>query len=177
MTPADIERLALDTRRKTTMEDRPVPVERIAIMLGMRVERGELGTEVSGLLIIENNTPIIGVNTNHVNERQRFTIAHEIGHFVLQHHTHSDIFVDEDNFLAVYRRDNPRSRDNKRERDANTFAGALLMPKEILHEELDSRSLGLFGDSDWNSLAQRFEVSTQALLIRLTKLGFFGPSY
>lgn len=177
MTPGEIERLALETRRKTSMEVLPVPVEKIATMLDIRIEHGDLEDEVSGLLIIEGNQTIIGINAEHPEVRQRFTIAHEIGHFILQHHTHADLLVDADDFLAVYRRDNPRSRDNKRERDANTFAGALLMPKDVLDRELGSRSLGLFDDDDWKKLADRFKVSTQALLIRLTKLGFFGPSY
>jgi len=177
MTPGEIERLALEIRRKTTMDVLPVPVEKIARMLGMKIQPADLGDEVSGVLVIEGGQTIIGVNADHPEVRQRFTIAHEIGHFILQHHTHTDLFVDDGDFLAVYRRDNPRSRDNKRERDANTFAGALLMPKDVLERELGSRSLGLFDDPDWKALAERFDVSRQALLIRLTKLGFFGPSY
>ncbi|MBS1914075.1 MAG: ImmA/IrrE family metallo-endopeptidase [Bacteroidetes bacterium] len=177
MTPSQIEQLALDTRRKTIVDGPSIPVHEIAVLLGMRIEYPELGKDISGLLLIEDGQPIIGINSKHPHVRQRFTIAHEIAHYVLGHIHHSDIFVDEDNFLKVYRRDIPRSRDNKRERDANTFAGALLMPSNLLHEELDNRSLGLFDDKDWKKLADRFEVSTQALLIRLTKLGFFGPSY
>jgi len=176
MTPEQIEQEALDVRRRTVMKAPPVPVYEIAKKLDIEVRDAVLGDDVSGLLVIEKGIPVIGVNSRHNKRRKRFTVAHEIGHYVL-HLGVSDLFIDEGDFLAIYRRDDTRSRDNKRERDANTFAGALLMPKDLLYKELETARLDLFEDRDWKSLAERFDVSQQALMIRLTKLGYFGPAY
>lgn len=178
MTPSEIERVALDIRSQTTLVGPPIPVFDIAESLKMRVEEADLGVGASGLLVIENGVAVIGYQKGQSKERQRFTVAHEIGHMVL-HHERSDLFIDAEDFLAVYRRDDTRSRDNKQERDANTFAGALLMPKDMLDEMVadPSYQVELFDDSDWKKFADRFEVSTQALIIRMTKLGYFGPTY
>lgn len=178
MTPSEIERLALDVRHRTSLAGPPVDVFGIALALGMRVEPTRLDNDASGLLVIEGGSAVIGYNVDHSPVRQRFTVAHEIGHKVL-HHDRSDLFIDTEDFLAVYRRDNSRSRDNKQERDANTFAGALLMPRDMLDEMVNDPTykVGLFDDTDWQELAKRFEVSTQALIIRMTKLGYFGPTY
>ncbi|OLC99113.1 MAG: hypothetical protein AUH86_03175 [Acidobacteria bacterium 13_1_40CM_4_58_4] len=63
----------------------PVNVERIARSLGLPVIYGELGDDISGLLVSNAEQSCDVVNEDDPPNRQRFTIAHEIGHFWLKH--------------------------------------------------------------------------------------------
>ena len=53
----------------------PIPVERIAKSLGAQVRYSPLDEELSGMVFIKDGIPIIGVNSLHHPNRQRFTIA------------------------------------------------------------------------------------------------------
>ena len=57
----------------------PVPVDRIAKGLGATLQFAPLDDELSGMAYVKDGKPIIGVNSLHHPNRQRFTIAHEIG--------------------------------------------------------------------------------------------------
>ncbi len=61
----------------------PVPVERIAKALDAQLRYSPLDEELSGMIYVKDGTPIIGVNALHHPNRQRFTMAHAIGHLVL----------------------------------------------------------------------------------------------
>jgi len=90
--------------------------------------------------------------------RQRFTYAHELGHFMCHRHL-QDRFEDSDTTLNDF--------NNTIEEEANTFASWLLMPSNIVRDEFDG--------IDWNtpSLSQigtRFECSLQASALRFVSL-------
>jgi len=61
----------------------PVPVEKIAAHVGAEIVFRDFDENVSGVLVRSNTAPVIGVATNQSTERQRFTIAHELGHLAL----------------------------------------------------------------------------------------------
>src|SRR4051794_26361057 len=61
----------------------PAPVEKIAKSLGAQVRFAAFDNELSGMIHIKDGLPIIGVNALHHPNRQRFTIAHELGHLEL----------------------------------------------------------------------------------------------
>jgi Zn-dependent peptidase ImmA (M78 family) len=111
---------------------------------------------------------VIGVDDKHYPNRQRFSIAHELGHFLLHPETGS-VFVDRSPVLF---RDGRSSEDvNQRETDAaNAFAAELLMPEVDLRAQWDGRLVDAFDDMSVRRLAARFDVSAQALTIRLTNL-------
>ncbi len=79
---------------KHGFNDLPVDVARLAKLEGVEVDRADFGDEISGVLMKDGDRAIIGVNARHAPTRQRFTIAHELGHFVL--HSGRDLFVDKD---------------------------------------------------------------------------------
>src|SRR5437868_2237389 len=62
----------------------PVPVERIARGLGAELRFVPYEGNISGMLFHDEGTVIIGVNALHPRTRQRFTIAHELGHLLLK---------------------------------------------------------------------------------------------
>src|SRR6266446_589711 len=109
---------------KAGVSSLPVPVLAIAKSLGIIVQCGPLPDDLSGFLVHEDERTIIGVNNRQAKSRQMFTVAHELGHFIL-HPTAN--FVDR---TLIYFR-NARSREaiDPREIQANEFAAALLMPE------------------------------------------------
>jgi Zn-dependent peptidase ImmA (M78 family) len=149
----------------------PIDIELIVSSEGIILYREKLEDAVSGMLVIKNNEVVIGVNEKHHPNRQRFTIAHEFGHYLL-HRNLSNIFFDES---LVFFRDEQSSEGSKyQEIEANNFAAELLIPEKLLRQKIIQQPVDAFDDSD-NSLIQQlakdFGVSIQALTIRLTKLG------
>lgn len=78
-----VDELTEGLRQRFGMNAMPVPVERIARALGAQLRYSPLDNEISGMIFIRDGAPIIGVNSLHHPHRQRFTIAHEIGHLEL----------------------------------------------------------------------------------------------
>lgn len=90
-------------------------------------------------------------------ERQRFTIAHELGHFVLHRNLKPQFNCDQQSVHPGI--------DTLRdiEREANDFASNLLMPGDLLRKWISSQSFDLHVLS---GIAKRFQVSFEALCIR-----------
>ena len=100
----------------------PVPVEKIAKSLGARVRFSPLDDELSGFVFVKNGVPIIGVNSLHHPNRQRYTIAHELGHLELHRQLiTSEVHVDK-KFPVLMRDANSATGWDKREIEANQFA-------------------------------------------------------
>jgi len=143
----------------------PVPVERIAREEGIRVEYAPLDGELSGLAHIRNSITIIGINSLHAPARQRFTLAHELGHVMLhRQELEKAVHVDK----GSLRRDALAAAGvDPLEIEANAFASELLMPQTLLAEALAGRTVDLEDDEMIASLAKRFRVSETALRYRL----------
>ena len=89
--------------------------------------------------------------------RRRFTIAHEIGHFVLHPQR-----------LAPERGGAVNAAWQGQEREADQFAAELLMPEHLVREAVVEHG------GDVTRLADRFDVSRQAMQTRLRVLGLGG---
>jgi Zn-dependent peptidase ImmA (M78 family) len=148
----------------------PVPVEAIARQLGARLSYEPFDGNVSGLLYRDGDQVVIGVNTLHPEVRQRFTVAHELGHWKL--HPGKRVFLD--HLVRVDFRD---GRSDREEVQANGFAAELLMPKELIVREVAHRGLpgsAIRVNQLVEELAAVFQVSGQAMEYRLTNLGIRG---
>lgn len=151
----------------------PVNVEAIASALGIHVRKTPTDDEVSGFLLKQGDVSLIGVNALHHPNRQRFTIAHEIGHFVLDHFDQVHV----DKAVMKLRDEASRKGIHKEEVEANRFAAELLMPREFLRQELSRGTLNdLLDDRGMQQLAKRFQVSVQAMSNRLASLGYIASS-
>lgn len=111
------------------------------------IKTSELDNGLSGFLskqydIYDDEVFTIGFNANHPWVRNRFTIAHEIGHLVLGHLCSKD------------------SSCRTTEREADLFASNLLMPKSILKEDF-------LITSSQKELSKKYIVSESAMTIRL----------
>jgi Zn-dependent peptidase ImmA (M78 family) len=153
----------------------PVPVEEIARQLGARLLFEHFGPDVSGILYRDETNAVIGLNATHAKTRQRFTIAHEIGHLHL--HEGRPMFVDRS--VRIDRRDaNAALGLDPEEIDANNFAAALLMPQDMILTAVTQLSpiQGVAGMEEMiRRLANRFDVSPQAMEYRLANLGLVVP--
>jgi len=168
-----IEEKADEILRTTEMLRVPIPVGDVARRLGLRVSPANLTDDVSGMLVIEEGRGSIGYNSGHPPVRQRFTIAHELAHFVL-HHSAQNVFIDKKQHTAMFRRDHRSSTGNDIiEIEANQFAAALLMPRSLILQEIIDLDFDLADEDTLRLLALRFGVSTQAMSIRLGTIGVF----
>jgi Zn-dependent peptidase ImmA (M78 family) len=140
----------------------PLDVEGVAREFDIRIGYVSMEEDMSGTLEKDerSNTWSISINKNHHPNRQRYSIAHELGHFCL--HKHLSHFF-EDN---IFFRGGESS--SKEEWQANEFASAILMPEQSLREKVRS------GTRSIEDLAKEFEVSTLALRIRAKSLGMSG---
>lgn len=152
----------------------PVIIEKCAKHLGINLESLELDDDVAGFLLLkDNNVANIGYNKNHVLNRRRFTIAHEIAHYIL-HAKNSKLFVDKEE-KVLYRDGNSSTGELVQEREANAFAAALLMPQKLILQEVEKYKREST-EKFISSLAKTFKVSQQAITIRLTNLGVIDYS-
>ena len=154
-------------------EEIPVPVESIAEdLLGLRIEERLL--EWSGMLLPAERTIVLYAAESPRNDpplrRQRFTIAHEIGHWVC-HCLEGRAAKLEPSYCRAT--DIANDVDRKIEREANIFASALLMPEDAVRaawEEIVAQS----HEDPAVAMAARLDVSPSAMGWRLFNLGLVG---
>jgi Zn-dependent peptidase ImmA (M78 family) len=137
----------------------PVNVAAVAERLGLGIYEKNLASGISGALVRDQSYQtgsgfVIFVDDSESYVRQRFTAAHEIGHFVL----HRDKIGDgiEDNYLL-----RSTNFSNRMEVEANKFAADLLMPFDLVDQLIRT------GSADVSSMAKALEVSEIAMGIRL----------
>lgn len=147
---------------------RPIPLGKIANELGVPIKVASLGTGISGQISREGDGYVIKVNRNEARERQRFTIGHEIAHFLL----HRDFIDSSPNGITdtvLYR----SGASQKIEFEANRLAAEIVMPMELVEKELKEDFGGVVTEATIEALANRFEVSKAAMEIRLSQ---FAPA-
>ena len=175
---SELERRAAALLTSVAISRAPVSVERIARKIGAQIRFSPLDEELSGMVYVKEGTPIIGVNSLHHPNRQRFTIAHEIAHLEL----HRDavtaaVHVDKGFPENALRRDGVSATGTERlEIEANRFAAALLIPREILEHELERKPIELIDESVIDGLARKFRVSNSTLQFRLRTLALLMQS-
>lgn len=138
----------------------PVRVGALAEELGLRVFRSVLPPNVSGMIkpSDEIGRYEIRINKFEAPERQRFTLAHEIAHFLLHK---SDIRAGViDNIM--YR----SQLTSRKEAEANRLAADIVMPGSAVNQALAERG-GAVTEDAVSSLAAKFRVSVPAMKIRL----------
>lgn len=167
-----IENLASSILTELHIKTAPVDIKEIAKQKGATIKPYDLGEKISGMLLVKGSDGIISYNPTESQVRQRFTIAHELGHFLLHKKT-QDIFVDKQ-FQVHFRDENSTTGQDIQELEANAFAAAILMPKELLMREIKMHHFDLGDESAMKELAKLFNVSLQAMTFRMVNLGFFS---
>lgn len=139
----------------------PVDIESICRQEGISVHYVDMleiemktKKQVSGIIQKQPDECNIFVNERDIYPRQRFTVAHELGHFFLH------MQGENNKVITSFRMDR-----SPKETQANSFAAELLMPEELVRAEYKKMVIPV---SD--SLAELFQVSKQAMRIRLDSL-------
>jgi Zn-dependent peptidase ImmA (M78 family) len=153
-------RIAVETQEviKGFHCEAPVKIGAIAKSLGLIVKKSTLSARISGEIRKEGNDVVIRVNRHDAISRQRFTIAHEIAHFLLHSEYIGDGIVDD----VLYR----STLSNTMESEANRLAADLLMPNSLLVDCFKTHSV-LNKDMRVEKIAEDLNVSVTALKIRI----------
>ena len=141
----------------------PIPIENIAKRCNVKIRRSA-SKEFSGLLIRKRGESLMGVNSEEALVRQRFTIAHELGHLFLHHGKNA--FVD----YIEHRRPGKKIKKVKKETEADMYAAALLMPKSRLEKDFNKIAKNGFSPKKLKLLAKKYKVSEAAMNFRLVNL-------
>ena len=139
----------------------PVQVGTIARELGVPVFAVILPEGISGAIQRDGDGYKIVVNKAHAKTRQRFTVAHELGHYIYHH----DLLGKGVGDTLAFRSDDSQLPNPSitivHERQANTFASNLLMPNHLINQ------LKAQGMNTPEQLAAALEVSLEAMRIKL----------
>jgi len=129
---------------------------------GIKVILYPLPDEVSGVsAYTEELGGVIFVNEEHPTERKYFTALHELGHLIFHRREYG----------------RPQSgKDRAKEKLANHFAGAVLLPRNVLEKELRGYSRGWLPLPLLQDMKLRFQVSLRAILIRANQVGLMTTS-
>lgn len=142
------------------LSEYPVKLGALADALGIKVLRSTLPRGTSGQIGQEDGEFIIRVNRHEAKHRQRFTLAHEIAHYLL----HREQIIADGGWSenVLLRSGQPA----KVEYEANRLASDLVIPSAMLVEATKDYS-GPLTDEVIEDLARRFGVSTTAMEIKL----------
>lgn len=141
----------------------PVNLFGLCADLGIRLNETFLPDDISGELVpIGEDEYQINVNAHHGRRRQRFTIAHELGHYVYHRGMIGTGIADDRAYRStdVGRYRNARI-GVREETEANRFAANLLMPQHLISAAESA------GNENPKQLADAFLVSEAAMRIRL----------
>ena len=144
----------------------PVNVDALARQFDLRVRRHPMADNLAGMLTWSENGWTVTVNSNHAESRQRFTLAHEIGHFLLHRDRLERGTNDTNGYTVTAEADGYNDRiDAHAEQEANQFATALLMPEERVADVCRA-----FRCNDAEPVARLFKVSAHAMTVRMAYL-------
>ena len=149
----------IEVAKRVGIQTSPINVAELARHYGIKVDLRPMEDDISGHLSLKNGTWHISVNSLHHWKRQRFTLAHELGHFFL-HRWKCQNFTDK----MLFR----KNETSPMEVEANNFAADLLMPEREFRDYIGEKS------SKVEELAEHFAVSALAVRVRAKKLGYQG---
>ena len=153
-----------------TKKTLPIDIMKIIADRSIIAKEVELPDNISGVLDTRGDQPIILIHAKHDKKRKRFSLAHELGHFILNSSPRG-VHLDRHTF---FRSNLSSTGIDMEEKRANRFAAELLMPSDILLEILSEDMPDLI-DAEENhglkllkEIAEQFQVSVAALTIKIS---------
>ena len=141
---------------KSNQSNCPVKIIKLANDLGISVYSTSFKNDISGAILKKDDKYVIYFNKKDNKNRQRFTIAHEIAHYILHKEKIGDNLTDN----AMYR----SKLSNVFERQANILASEILMPVNFVMQFIEE-------NKSVSEMASLFKVSEGAMRIRLRQGG------
>jgi Zn-dependent peptidase ImmA (M78 family) len=152
-------KMAREVIKKFSITKLPVNMSIILEGYGFQyLEVESFPEKLDALFIFNNGISYAAVNKNHHLHRKKFSLAHELGHKLMNH--------DVNYYKSSFTIDNPPNKDEHHkledifEKEANIFAGELLVPLNMLKSEFKK-------SQDIPSLSRIFEVSQEVMSIRI----------
>lgn len=155
---ADIEQVADGLRKAWSLGFDPIPdLVDVLESHGVRVFMVDANDEpkFDGLAATVGSMPLVVVGKRWPGDRQRFTLAHELGHLILK-----------DRLAPAL----------EEEKACNRFAGAFLLPEAALRIELGAKHRTRLEVRELSLLKQEFGLSMQGILYRAFDLGILPES-
>lgn len=156
----------LDDANRATIADHqdvaPVRLSELAKAFGIPVKAATLAPGISGEIRPGANGFVIRINRHDPAKRQRFSVAHELAHFLL----HADQIGTGISDDVLYR----SSLSDRREAQANRLAADILMPDDLVRQQVEAAHEKGVGDLVL-FLAEEFAVSEAAIRIKLDQIG------
>lgn len=174
MSKSDVIRRAKKFCSEHGIVEYPVRIVDLCEKMGISVFEEYLPENVSGFIVIQNEPfhdyesgKVIVANLSDSAERRRFTIAHELAHYILHRDADQPLYAHRD-----------AGQNGGIEREANIFASNILMPEELVRsflDEMEDEVPGkLFDSYKVILLADQFAVSKPAAEVRLKELKLIG---
>jgi len=157
--------------RRYSISSGATPIEKIIKDYDIEILFLPLSESVSGAMKRKNKKgkPVIVVNSEETSEeRKRFTMAHEFGHYIM----HSLLPQRIDRHKIYFRDTNSSTGEDIKEIQANQFAAEILMPINSLKKDYYENSSLIIGDNPSKlikKLAKKYKVSEHAMSIRIAK--------
>ena len=174
----DLGRFVRSLLERHGVKSPPVPVDRLVVDLGAVLQahafKGADSTRLRGFYVSEPEIlrrPLIWVNTAYHRNIQRWSIAHEIAHLLLDRKA---LHVELGSTVDRGWKESAQSTDPT-ERRAQQIAAELLMPRFLLVPDFKSHPINPEDDEALKGLASRYQVSLYALVARLNQLGLAPP--
>lgn len=161
------EEVALTERNRLGIGDGPISNlrQRLEMDMGLRIFYFKMPSSISGIFVYNDFLGgCIGINSNHPRDRRNWSLAHECGHYLTSRYQVEITFLNE------------KRRQSAHERFADAFAESFLMPASGLNRrftEMHRSSPNGITMAEICYLADMYQVSVQALVIRLENLKRF----
>ncbi|HEV2800972.1 MAG TPA: ImmA/IrrE family metallo-endopeptidase [Pyrinomonadaceae bacterium] len=153
------------------VKEAPVPVERIASLYGIHLRYMPFKGSMAGLAYAAQDMKVIGINSNHETPKQRFIIAHELGHLVqFRNEGHDDPRLQLDRNTSPLRYKNIDKHAYANEVNVNDFASKLLIPFGMLKDDLGNKDIEPENEEMIARLASKYEVPPPVIYYRLIKV-------
>lgn len=159
------EEIAAAERNRLGIGDGPISNlrDRLETDVGLRIFYFPMPPKVSGVFAYNDVLGgCVGLNSNHPHDRRNWSLAHEYGHFLTNRYRAEITFLSE------------RKRQSASERLADSFAENFLMPASGINRRFTelhrSNQSGQITLAQLCTLADLYQASVQALIIRLEKL-------
>lgn len=169
---SNIEGKAEKVLKKLGITDAPVQLDRILSHYQITLLKAPSAT-YSGMMLTTDNKTYIGLNSSENDQRKRFTIAHELGHYFLENAEERAFIDDAETIengikLQIAFRGKKHKKGDYEEMRANAFAASILMPAKWLIKDL--RKVGkeqMLSEKTIKLLSKKYEVSEMAMQYRI----------